>query len=112
MLLTETEQFRQSGLLSQTKEAENAKYWKSQYEKLQKNTLTQMQTIEHQQKRIAQLEESLAMALSENDQLRDLTEELIKQRNELEESLTGVKSSARPLVTALNNLGLSVSEVD
>ena len=85
---------------------------KSQYEKLQKNTLTQMQTIERQQKRIAQLEESLAMALSENGQLRDLTEELMKQRNELEESLTGVKSSARPLVTALNSLGLSVSEVD
>lgn len=112
MLLTETEQFRQSGLLSQTKENENAKYWKNQYEKLQKNTLTQMQTIERQQKRIAQLEESLAMALSENGQLRDLTEELMKQRNELEESLTGVKSSARPLVTALNSLGLSVSEVD
>lgn len=71
-----------------------------------------MQTIERQQKRIAQLEENLAMALSENGQLRDLTEELMKQRNELEESLTGVKSSARPLVTALNSLGLSVSEVD
>lgn len=52
------------------------------------------------------------MALSDNGQLRDLTEELMKQRNELEESLTGVKSSARPLVTALNSLGLSVSEVD
>ena len=50
MLLTETEQFRKSGLLSQTKENENAKYWKNQYEKLQKNTLTQMQTIERQQK--------------------------------------------------------------
>ena len=71
-----------------------------------------MQTIERQQKRIAQLEESLALALSENGQLRDLTEELMKQRNELEKSLTGVKSSAKPLVTALNSLGLSVSEVD
>ncbi len=71
-----------------------------------------MQTIKRQQKRIAQLEESLKTAFSENGQLRDLTEELMKQRNELKESLTGVKSSARPLVTALNSLGLSISEMD
>ena len=52
------------------------------------------------------------MALSENGQLKDLTEELMKQRNELEESLTWVKSSARPLVTSLISSGLSFSEIE